>query len=389
VKTPSWRAVAAAAIVVAGLCFVVGLYSFGLTASSAAGRDFIEYWAAGQQLAHNANPYDIDALLRVEQAAGLDENEPKVTLSPPLILLLAYPLGFTGAKTGLILWLLLELSTLLASILLIWHLLGSPPGGFHWLGIAFPPALACLMAGQISTFLLFGVVLFLVWHRSRPFLAGAALVPCALKPHLFLAVAVALLLWIVSRKAYRLLAGFAVALTAGCALTLVIDPQSWSQYAQVSRSNHIAHLFVPTLSSYIRFLIDDNAVWLQFLPAAASCLWAVWYFRTRAERWDWMDQGLLVFLVAALCAPYGFFFDETVLLPAVIAGLFRADHAKRSLLPLAFIALPALAETWMTVPIVSHSYLWTTPAWLAWYLFASRKKPAADPDPRPLAPLTR
>ena len=41
-----------------------------MTSSGAADRDFIAYWAAGQQLAHHANPYDSTEVLRIEHAAG-------------------------------------------------------------------------------------------------------------------------------------------------------------------------------------------------------------------------------------------------------------------------------------------------------------------------------
>ncbi len=381
-KTVSWRALAAAGMIAVGLCFVLGVYSFGLTDKATTERDYIQYWAAGQQVAHGANPYDIAAILRVEQAAGLDGNSPKVTLSPPPILLLAFPLGFVGAKTGIILWMLVVLCALLASILLIWRLNGSPPSGYHWLGMAYPPAIACLMTGQISAFLLLGVVLFFYWHESKPWLAGAVLVPCVLKPHLFLAVALVLLMWVVSRRAYRILAGFATALIACCALTTCLDRHAWSEYARLSHANSVIHLRLPTLSSNFRFLVDANAVWLQFLPAALSCVWAVWYFRTRRARWNWLDHGLLVMLVAAVCAPYAFFFDETVLLPAVLAGVYRAAGARRSLLPLILIFAAALIETCSEVRLISWFYLWTTPAWLAWYLYATRNKNTSAQEAR-------
>jgi len=381
-NTRPLRILAAAGIVAAGFCFVLGVYALSLTDKGATERDFIEYWAAGQLVVHNANPYDIGAILQVEQAAGLDGNEPKVTLSPPFILLLVLPLGFLGAKNALILWLLLQLCCLLASILLIWRLMGSPPTGYQWIGVAFAPAVACLMAGQISIFLLLGVVLFLRWHKSRPSLAGAALLPCVLKPHLFLAVAVVLLLWIAGTAAYRILAGSAVALIAGFALSLCIDRHSWSEYAQLSHSNRILQVFVPTLSCAFRFLVDYNAVWLQFLPAAASCVWAAWYFRSRCNRWNWMEHGLLVLLVAVLCAPYAFFYDEAILLPAFLACIYRTADNRRSFLPLALVSVIALIEASVEVPITSHSYLWTTPAWLACYLYASRKKTLTPGDVR-------
>lgn len=83
-KRNPWRVLAAAAIVAAGVCFVTGVYVAGLSDKSATERDFIQYWAAGQQLVHGANPYDIAAILRIERAAGLDGNQPKVTFSPPV-----------------------------------------------------------------------------------------------------------------------------------------------------------------------------------------------------------------------------------------------------------------------------------------------------------------
>jgi hypothetical protein len=213
-------------------------------------------------------------------------------------------------------------------------------------------------------------------------LAGVALLPCVLKPHLFLPFAVVLLLWIANRRAYRVLLGFGAAFAASCALTLGLDRHAWSEYELLSHSNNILHLFVPTLSSFLRFQVAPNAVWLQFLPAAASCVWAIWYFLTRRAGWDWMQQGLLVMLVSSLCAPYAFFYDEAVLMPAVLAGVYLAANAQRSLLPLMLISAIALTETCAEVPLTSASYLWTAPAWLAWFLYASRRRNAPAEETR-------
>jgi hypothetical protein len=142
------------------------------------------------------------------------------------------------------------------------------------------------------------------------------------------------------------------------------------------RTTKVLDVFIPTLSVAFRFLVNRNAVALQFIPEAAGCSWALWYFWTRRNRWDWMDQGLLLLLVSVACAPYAFFFDETILLPAVLVALYRAAHSGRSLLPLASIAGAALIEVLAVVQITSPFYLWTAPAWLAWYLYATRSIPA-------------
>jgi hypothetical protein len=129
--------------------------------------------------------------------------------------------------------------------------------------------------------------------------------------------------------------------------------------------------YVATLSVNLRFLIDRRAVWLQFVPCVTACVWAGWYFWTRRSHWSWMDEGLLVLLVSAMCRPYGWFFDESVLLPAVLTGIVRSRKSDRSLWPIALVAGAALMEAFEGVDVASSSYLWTAPAWLACYVYAT------------------
>jgi hypothetical protein len=238
---------------------------------------------------------------------------------------------------------------------------------------AFAPALACIMAGQVGIFLLLGIVLFLYFHHSRPYFAGAALLLCAIKPHLFFAFGIVLLLWMIYRKSYRILAGFSVALLGSCALAFYLDPHAWTQYSEMMHAGGALTEPVPVLSVAFRFLIDRDAVWLQFVPAAIAGVWAIWYFWAHRTRWSWIDQGMLVLLVSVMCTPFGWFTDESMLLPAVLAGVYRAAESGRSLIPIGLIAGVALVEVLVPVQITSPFYIWTTPAWLAWYLYATRK----------------
>jgi hypothetical protein len=371
-KNIPWRAFAAASIIAAGLCYVVGIYVIGLSDKNAAERDFISYWAAGQQLAHGANPYDFGAVRSLELGAGRETGEALLMMrNPPVALFLAYPLGLVSAKTGLILWLVALLGGLSASIWILWLLKGRPDSRFHLAGYIFAPALACLMAGQFGIFLLLGVALFLYLHQSRPFLGGAALMLCALKPHLFLPFALVLVLWSLRRGAYGILAGCSAALAASLALSFCLDVHAWQQYSQMMRAGGAVNEAVPVLSVIFRNLICRHAVWLQFVPQGCACAWALGYFWTRRNRWSWMDHGLLVLLVGAMCTPFGWFFDESMVFPAVLAGVYRSVETRRSLLPLGLIAGVALVEVLASVQVTSPAYLWTTPAWLLWYLWAT------------------
>jgi hypothetical protein len=372
VKRSPFRRFAAGAIIAAGFIWVIFLFAITLTGREVAGRDYIQYWAEGRQVLDGANPFDAPAILRLEQSAGPGRTEPELSGSPPLVLLLATPLAILSAKTSLVVWFAVMLAALTASLWVFWILHGRPDTLLYLFGFLFAPAIACLQSGQISILFLLGIVIFIYFHKSHSWLAGAWLVPLTLKPHLFLPFAVALLLWIVSRRAYGVLAGFAAALTICLAVTFYLDPQAWPQYLVMMKTQHLISDFVPTWSETIQRLIDPKMIWLRFVPEAAACAWAAWYFRTRRHRWNWMDEGMVTLLVSCLCAPYGFFFDEAILLPAVLTGILRARNSGRSLWPIWITGGAALIECLQLVRVTSLFYLWTTPVWLFWWLYATQ-----------------
>jgi hypothetical protein len=369
-RTNSWRIVALLGLT----AILIGIFAFILGRGDVEQRDFISYWAAGHQLVHGADPYDGVAIRKMEQAAGYDQSYRLIMRNPPVALFLAAPLGFLAPNVGFLFWMIALLASLVASIRMLWILHRRPSDRLHLLGYCFAPVMACLMAGQLGIFLLLGVVLFLFFYESRPIFAGASLLLCAAKPHLFLPFGIVLLLWIFVQKRYQIFVGICAALLASCALAFGFDPRAWYQYLREMHAAGIMDEFIPTLSGFLRLFLNRNALWLQFLPEAAACLWALWYFWTRRNRWSWMDQGLLLLIVSVLCVPYAWFTDEAILLPAVLSGVYRADDSGRSLLPFGFLAGGAMIEVFAKVQMNSGLYAWTVPAWLAWYLYATGSK---------------
>ena len=250
-----WRFLPFVLITLAGLGAVLAVYSVAITQKDVAERDFISYWAAGRLLVNGQNPYDFQAVKTLELEAGRDPNQPLLMMrNPPVAFFLAMPLGLAGPKTSLIVWLLFLMAPLTTSILLIWRLNGKPESLLHLTGFLFAPALACLMAGQFGIVILFGMVLFLYLHQQHPFMAGAALSLCTLKPHYFGPFAVALLLWFVTRKSYRIPAGFCVAVVAICAFAYARDAHAWGQYAQMMHAGGALNEVIPQLSAQLRLL---------------------------------------------------------------------------------------------------------------------------------------
>ncbi len=371
---------AIAEFLVVGLCTVAfALTAVGICASmfgsAAAGtRDFVEYWASGHQLARHANPYDGNAILDLERSAGFPSGVAVLIMgNPPPALLLVLPLGFLGPTAAALLWSLLLLACLVASVRMVWIMHGCQKNQVHWLGYSFAPALSCLLSGQMTILLLLGLVLFLRLHRSRPFLAGVSLWLCLLKPHLFLPFGIVLIAWAIMTRSYKLLAGTVIALGASTAIVFSLDPLVWMHYVQMMSTERLDRMSIPCLSIMLRQGLSPNSIWLQYLPAALGCVWALAYFRKHYDHWGWMEHGSLLMLVSVLLAPYTWLFDQAILIPALLYAAYLTRS--RSL-----IAILALASAVIEVGILRglpllHSafFLWTAPVWLAWYLYATKR----------------
>jgi hypothetical protein len=353
--------------------FALGLCVLILSGNNPVGRDVVSFWAAGRQIVQHANPYDSASILKIERSAGFsDQSQVLLMRNPPSALCLVVPLGLFGLRAGALLWSLLLLAAFVLSVHLLWAMLGRPRNKLHYLGYSFAPALLCILGGQTALFALLGLTLFLRFHSVRPFAAGLSLWLCALKPHLFLPFAAVLLLWIVLSRSYRILAGALLAIAASSLASWLLDPAVWSQYARMMRTSGIEREFIPCLSVALRFAIHPQTMALQYLPALAACLWAIPFYWRRRTRWDWMQDGALLMLVSILASPYAWITDQALLVPALLVGVYRATtRAQLGLLALASAAIE-IAQL-LGANLHSALYLWTTPFWLAWFLYVSAK----------------
>jgi hypothetical protein len=354
------------------------ILTYSLSNGGGVDRDFISYWAAGKQLIHHGNPYDGPAILALENGAGSSDVRPFFMRNPPTAFFLTLLIAFFSTRTGALLWSLAIVAALMASIRMIWKIKGQPKDPLHLLGYLFPPALACLLAGQIGIFILLGVTLFLFFHERRPYIAGAALLLCSFKPHLLIPFGTILIVWAATQRKHRVLIGATAALTASLLFSYLLDPHGWTQYAAMISSERLGDELIPTVSLIFRLSIHHNWLWLQLVPAAAGTIWALHYFVRHRRSWNWIEQGMLVLLVSVMVAPYAWFTDEAVLLPAILISLYTASEAGRSLIPFGCIAGIALIEVLAGVEVNSAFYIWTTPAWLAWYLWSAHKKGVAE-----------
>lgn len=374
-----------ALMLVCGLSFGFTAYVFVLSllpGSVQGARDFVAFWSTGQLLVQHANPYDATALLQLERGAGFPSHyDVMYMLNPPWNLPLVYPLGFLGGHAASIFWSLLQLTCFAVSIYMLWAMYGGQKNLRLALGYTFAPALICLIMGQLTIFALLGLVLFLRYHRTHPFLAGASLWFCLLKPHLLLPFGLVMLVWIFQSKNYRVLSGAISSVIASGTIALYLAPNSWSQYLSAFRNPGSQYTFVPCISVLLRVWISRNTGGLEYIPAVAAGVWALFYFWRRRTNWDWTTSGSLLILVSILVAPYAWLYDQALAVPALMQGVY-ATRSRAMLVTLALLSalveVALMAIVWKPATLYTWT-LWSTPAWVIWYALATRTT-SQDPE---------
>ncbi len=156
------------------------------------------------------------------------------------------------------------------------------------------------------------------------------------------------------------------------AVPLWFRPSILSDYHPVLQTAVADSVIMPTISTLVRIGIGQHARWVQFVPAILGGIWAIVYFARQKTQWEWNRKGPLLLLVSVFVAPYSWFPDEIVVLPAILAAAYCCAEGDRSLLVFGILDAAALMLVFAVVPVQSGAYIWTTTAWLGWYLFATK-----------------
>ena len=346
----------------------------GVLSAQPSHHDTQWFWASGKLLVHGQNPYDREAIGRMESAMGLPvKGIIPITLNPPYTLYLLTPLGFLHARVAVIAWSLLLALCFIVAVQAVRSMVDHPyEQGYILLAWCFAPALCCIEMGQTGLILLLGLALFLRLEQANPFGAGVALSLCAVKPHLFLPFGVVLLMWIAVRRRWTILLGAIAALILESLIATAFDHGVWSQYRSMARTERFVYEYIPTIGTALRYLIDRSALWIEFVPAALGSAWGVWYFWRNRENWEWTKHGSLLMLVSLLVAPYAWFTDQVLALPAILFTLLSVRGPRRGSVTLLMAIMIAAAVDMMASPsLIFKPDMILGLVWLGWYLYAT------------------
>jgi hypothetical protein len=366
----------------------IGLLLSSLRLPAGAARipsgDFVEYWAAGRLVMAGGNPYDPEQVEQMERQAGR-EGDFILMWNPPWALTLVLPLGLLDFAAARSLWLVAGFLILGACADLLWRLAGGPAEQrwLSWLlALTFLPASMALIVGQITPFVLLGAVGFL-WQleRRHDFLAGAATVLLAIKPHLAYLFWIALLVWVIQQRRWRVLTGAVLAAGIGTAGPLACNPELLKQYADTFLHRPPAQYRSPTLGTLVRDLLGQDRFHLQMASMLPGLVWLFWRGLRQRGDWRWSEQMPVLLLVSVITAAYGAWLFDLVLLlvPVVLVAARLYQSGRPSLWTLAgglYLLVNGIALVQLLSEVEYFAYIWLAPALLLLWAFLLRLQSA-------------
>jgi hypothetical protein len=368
-------------VVLIAVCFITGSRTVsGLT-------DFAAYWTASRQLVAHQNPYAQGAVLEMERRLGFREPLPLIMRNPPWAAPFVLPLGLFQYSTAQRAWLVVQLAMVGLSVQVLWRMYAKQkrPVWVPWLVTAtFVPLAAVLALGQIGPLTLLGISLFLfAQERGWDGLAGASALLVALKPHVVFLFWPAMLIWSVRNRRWRLLLGFGASVFIASAVAIFFDPLIFTHYQELWRDTAIVWSETPTLGGVLcRMLPGQN--WIVWLPAIVAVIWFLLRWMREGGEWSWRGEMPRLLLVSVAASPYAWFFDQVVLLAALlpIAAMLGYRSARSVVWPaVTYLAINAAAIALILEQRRTFWYVWTAPAWLLFYVWVTLKlrvAPAGD-----------
>jgi hypothetical protein len=337
--------------------------------------DFIGYWSAGHFYLNHQNPYAYGATFAFERAMGWTRSYPLVLLCPPWTLFINAIFGLLPFRISQHIWSLALTSLDGVSAYGLWRTFGGEKRTV-WIAalvfLSFSPVITVAHLCQVTPIMLVCFTAFLYCVRTeRWVLAGISLVGMSIKPHLLWLVFLAIALWAIRTRRWRMMAaalGTVALLTAG---VVAYNPQAM----------HFFHdAYGPAMATScgfggaLRLLFGTQHTWLQYVPCVPGIVWFAWYWIRHRRDWSWQEHLPLLLIVSVASSPYCWWHDFILVLPAFIALAVRG--AWRSPL-VAFLWLAIQIPILVVVPEAWRSALGVL--WIGFWLVANARCAARDP----------
>ena len=282
-------------------------------------EDFVVYWSAARLLVAGENPYDHDMMeatmhaVQPERAWGRG-----VAWNLPWLLLLLAPLGALPFYFAVRIWLLMNMVLIAMTLYWQWRLLHGAIRHFALVlvaGFFFGATLSNLYMGQIVVLELMAMTLCLRFlTQKQDVWAGVALFFTTIKPHLAYFFLFLMLLWVLWRRRWGVLMGGTMAFCIALGISWLLVPAWLDTYIELMDEGALLRYYTATVGGVTRALWGIRGlryVGVLLVPLAFPFLRLV-------DRHGWPVTLSLALVLSLPLAPYGFGFDQLLLLPAIL-----------------------------------------------------------------------
>jgi hypothetical protein len=267
----------------------------------------------------------------------------------------------------------------------LWNLYGGK-NQYRWmawiLGFTFIPILDGLKKGQTSALLLLGLVGFLYFIQHRKYLlAGVFISLLTVKPHILYLFFLAVILWTIDQRKWRVIVGIFLSLLLMTAITWIANPKVLNQFIFALIHTPPADLATPTIGGLLRFIFGVEKFWLQFLAPLLGVIWLLIYWIRKRKTWNWLEEAPILILVSTLTAAYGWSWDQTVSIVAIIQiAVLLIPFAIRPTSVLISISYLTINLLLLTMRVNQFWTFWLAPTLLIFYLAARKLLPMPQPS---------
>jgi hypothetical protein len=287
-------------------------------------RDFLAYWSAAHLFIYGDNPYDQTAMRALQQSTIPGIISPGDTVinawNPPWLILIMSPLGALPYPLAFPIWTFFNVLLLGLIIIISWQMCGHARSSSGIL-IAFVASyiyggtISYLAIGQITVFVLLGIVLSVWWlDHQADFLAGAVLLLTLIKPQISYFFLVIILIWVIKYRRWKVIEGLAIAVVTTLIIFWIFDPSWVKDYLMLITSLPFSSLYTSTIGSFFASIYHTNIFY--FSPIILVFL--IKPILRIQERDGWLTSVNLALLISLPLSPYGFSFDQIVIIPSIV-----------------------------------------------------------------------
>ena len=157
------------------------------------------------------------------------------------------------------------------------------------------------MEGQITFITLLGISGFIFYvERRRWLLTGLVLLLLTFKIQLVYLLWIAIILWILYEKHWRVLFGLIAASLVTFGIAMLLYPSVINDYIIFMIDNAPTHCNNPTLYALLCVLGGEKINWLRYIAPLVGLIWLVIFWWKDRDNWIWREKISIIIIISCL-----------------------------------------------------------------------------------------